>query len=68
MSCIVYASEKKRRNRQQLDGQSDFSGSGKISDGTEDYIRDRKMTPSDSKGVLREQVWFEEFGSLEWNS
>ncbi|KAF7140756.1 hypothetical protein RHSIM_Rhsim06G0158200 [Rhododendron simsii] len=49
-------SEKKRRNRQQLDGQSDFSGSGKISDGTEDYIRDRKLTPSDSKGVLREQL------------
>ncbi|KAG5545512.1 hypothetical protein RHGRI_017866 [Rhododendron griersonianum] len=48
-------SEKKRRNRQQLDGQSDFSGSGKISDGTEDHVRDRKLTPSDSKGVLREQ-------------
>ncbi|XP_058220271.1 zinc finger CCCH domain-containing protein 13 [Rhododendron vialii] len=49
-------SEKKRRNRQQLDGQSDFSGSGKISDGTEDHIQDRKLTPSDSKGVLREQL------------
>ncbi|KAI8551887.1 hypothetical protein RHMOL_Rhmol06G0221800 [Rhododendron molle] len=56
LSSIVYASEKKRRNRQQLDGQSDFSGSGKISDGTEDHIRDRKLTPSDSKGVLREQL------------
>jgi len=49
-------SEKKRHKRQQLDGQSDFSGSGKISDGTEDQMRDRKLTPSDSKGVLREQL------------
>ncbi|XP_028056020.1 zinc finger CCCH domain-containing protein 13 isoform X2 [Camellia sinensis] len=49
-------SDRKRRKKHQLDGQSDFSGSAKISDGSDDRIRHRKLTSSDSKGVLGEQL------------
>ncbi|CAL5342464.1 unnamed protein product [Camellia sinensis] len=48
--------DRKRRKKHQLDGQSDFSGSAKISDGSDDRIRHRKLTSSDSKGVLGEQL------------
>ncbi|KAI8007990.1 Zinc finger CCCH domain-containing protein 13 [Camellia lanceoleosa] len=49
-------SDRKRRKKHQLDGQSDFSGSAKISDGSDDRIRHRKLTSSDSKGFLGEQL------------
>ncbi|XP_052177955.1 zinc finger CCCH domain-containing protein 13 [Diospyros lotus] len=49
-------SDRKHRKKQPLDGQSDFSESVKISDGTEDRFRDRKLTSSDSRGVLIEQL------------
>ncbi|KAJ4729999.1 Zinc finger CCCH domain-containing protein [Melia azedarach] len=48
-------SDRKRRKTQQLDGQSEFSGSLKISDGIEDPVKEGKVTPSDSKVVLQEQ-------------
>lgn len=49
-------SDRKRQKKHQLDGQSDFSGSAEISDGSDDRIRHRKLTSSDSKGVLEEQL------------
>ncbi|KAA8526484.1 hypothetical protein F0562_008313 [Nyssa sinensis] len=49
-------SDRKRRKKQHLDGQSDFSGSLKISDGTGDRVKDNKLTSSDSKDVLEEQL------------
>ncbi|CAL5406354.1 unnamed protein product [Camellia sinensis] len=55
-ACSVGHCDRKRRKKHQLDGQSDFSGSAKISDGSDDRIRHRKLTSSDSKGVLGEQL------------
>ncbi|GFZ05536.1 hypothetical protein Acr_17g0011080 [Actinidia rufa] len=52
----LYPSDRKRRKKQQLDGQSDFSGSLRVSDDTEDGSRDKKLASSDSKGVLEEQL------------
>ncbi|XAR68084.1 hypothetical protein NMG60_11003090 [Bertholletia excelsa] len=49
-------SDRKRRRKQQFDGQSDLSGGEKVLDGTDGQIRDRKLTSSDSKGVLEEQL------------
>ncbi|XP_057956496.1 zinc finger CCCH domain-containing protein 13 [Malania oleifera] len=48
--------KRKRWNKQQLDGQSDHSGSLKSSSGTEDQAREEKKTSSDSKYVLEEQL------------
>ncbi|KAK3184336.1 hypothetical protein Dsin_031622 [Dipteronia sinensis] len=48
-------SDKKRRKKQH-DGQSDFSGSLKISDGIEDRVKEGQFTSSDSKIALREQL------------
>uniref|UniRef100_A0A2P2MQA5 Uncharacterized protein MANES_12G077600 n=1 Tax=Rhizophora mucronata TaxID=61149 RepID=A0A2P2MQA5_RHIMU len=48
--------DRKRRKRQQFDGQSDFSGSLKISDRAEDRAKERKSTSSSSRIVLEDQV------------
>ncbi|GMG98670.1 hypothetical protein Nepgr_000510 [Nepenthes gracilis] len=45
----------RRRKRQHVDGQSDFSGSLKASDGTEDEGK-QKHASSESRGVLWEQL------------
>lgn len=49
-------SDRKHRRKQQLDGQSDFSGSLKISDGTDDRLKEGKLASSGSKNVLGEQL------------
>uniref|UniRef100_A0A2P2MQE0 C3H1-type domain-containing protein n=1 Tax=Rhizophora mucronata TaxID=61149 RepID=A0A2P2MQE0_RHIMU len=48
--------DRKRRKRQQFDGQSDFSGSLKISDRAEDRAKERKSTSSSSRIVLEDQL------------
>ncbi|XP_022895094.1 zinc finger CCCH domain-containing protein 13 isoform X2 [Olea europaea var. sylvestris] len=44
------------RKRQQVDTRSDYSGGFKTSDGTEDQIRDKRQTSSDSKNLLDDQL------------
>uniref|UniRef100_A0A5B6ZZR4 Putative zinc finger CCCH domain-containing protein 13 isoform X1 n=1 Tax=Davidia involucrata TaxID=16924 RepID=A0A5B6ZZR4_DAVIN len=48
--------DRKRIKKQQLDGQSDYSNSLKVSDGTGDQVEGKKLTSSDSKDVLDEQL------------
>ncbi|PON68775.1 Zinc finger, CCCH-type [Parasponia andersonii] len=48
-------SDRKRSKRQRLDGQSDISGSLRISDGADEQGKEGKFT-SDSRGVLVEQL------------
>ncbi|KAK1566473.1 hypothetical protein Q3G72_000431 [Acer saccharum] len=52
--CIF--GDRKRRKKQHVDDQSDFSGSLKILDGIEDQVREGKFTSSDSKIALREKL------------
>ncbi|CAI9772725.1 unnamed protein product [Fraxinus pennsylvanica] len=47
---------RKQMERQQVDGHSDHSGGFKMSDGTEDQIRDKRQTSSDSKNHLDDQL------------
>ncbi|KAK3008103.1 hypothetical protein RJ639_014365 [Escallonia herrerae] len=47
---------RKRRRKQQLDGESDFSGSLKASDGAEDQFKEKIPASSGSKYVLNEQL------------
>ncbi|XP_058072699.1 zinc finger CCCH domain-containing protein 13 isoform X3 [Magnolia sinica] len=49
-------SERRHRKKQHLDGQSDVSGSLKISDDAEDQIKDGKRSSYDDKDVLEEQL------------
>ncbi|KAA8524581.1 hypothetical protein F0562_011004 [Nyssa sinensis] len=49
-------SDRKHTKKWQLDGQSDYSSSLKISDGTGDRVQDKKFTSSDCKNVLQEQL------------
>ncbi|XP_059661052.1 zinc finger CCCH domain-containing protein 13 isoform X2 [Cornus florida] len=53
---IERRSDRKHRKRQQLDGQSDFSGSGKISDSTGDRVKDKNILSSETKDILEEQL------------
>ena len=53
---ILCCSERKHRKKQQLDGQSDFSGSLKFSDGTDDRLKEGKLASSGSKNFIGEQV------------
>ncbi|KAK9285361.1 hypothetical protein L1049_024552 [Liquidambar formosana] len=53
---IEKKSDRKRRKKQLLDGQSDFSGGLKVSDGNEDRVKEVKIPPSDSKDVYEEQL------------
>ncbi|XP_011100294.1 zinc finger CCCH domain-containing protein 13 isoform X3 [Sesamum indicum] len=46
--------DRNNRKRKQLDGHSDYSG--RMSDGTEDQIRDRRQTSSDTKMRIDEQL------------
>ncbi|KAL0306915.1 UNVERIFIED_CONTAM: hypothetical protein Sradi_6108800 [Sesamum radiatum] len=46
--------DKNNRKRKQLDGHSDYSG--RMSDGTEDQMRDRRQTSSDTKMRIDEQL------------
>ncbi|KAK0589117.1 hypothetical protein LWI29_009914 [Acer saccharum] len=48
-------SDRKRRKKQHVDEQSDFSGSLKILDGIEDQVKEGKFTSYDSKIALREK-------------
>lgn len=41
---VTSCSDRKRRKKQHLDGQSDISGSLRISDGTEDQAKEGKIT------------------------
>ncbi|KAL2474189.1 Zinc finger CCCH domain-containing protein 13 [Forsythia ovata] len=49
------SSDRKQRKRQ-VDGHSDHSGGFKMSDGTEDQIRDKRQASSDSKNLLDDQL------------
>ncbi|KAK4845221.1 hypothetical protein QYF36_002492 [Acer negundo] len=49
-------SDRKRRKKQHVDEQSDFSGSLKLLDGIEDQVKEGKFTSSDSKIALREKL------------
>ncbi|KAK4437343.1 Zinc finger CCCH domain-containing protein 40 [Sesamum alatum] len=46
--------DRNNRKRKQLDGHSDYSG--RMSDGTEDQIKDRRQTSSDTKMRIDEQL------------
>ncbi|KAF3443724.1 hypothetical protein FNV43_RR13414 [Rhamnella rubrinervis] len=48
-------SDRKRRKKQHLDGQSEISGSLKISNGTEDQVKEGNIT-TESRGALMEQL------------
>lgn len=52
---MISYSDRKRRKKQHLDGQSDISGSLRISDGTEDQVKGGNIT-TESRGALVEQV------------
>lgn len=47
---------RKRRKKQHFDGQGDFSGSLRISEGPEDRVKEGKMASTDSRDVHVEQV------------
>ena len=49
------SSDRKHRKKQRLDGQSDISGSVRISIGSEHQPKEEKLAV-DSRGVLMEQV------------
>ncbi|KAK0588606.1 hypothetical protein LWI29_003150 [Acer saccharum] len=49
-------SDRKRRKKQHVDKQSDFSGSLKILDGIEDQVKEGKFSSSDSKIALQEKL------------
>ncbi|KAK2988013.1 hypothetical protein RJ640_011276 [Escallonia rubra] len=55
-SPVERSSDRKRRRKQQLDGESDFSGSLKASDGAEDQFKEKMPASSGSKYVLNEQL------------
>lgn len=47
---------RKRRKKEHLDGQSDYSGSLRYSEGTEDKAKDSRQISSESKDILNEQL------------
>ncbi|KAG2712258.1 hypothetical protein I3843_04G108000 [Carya illinoinensis] len=47
---------RKRRKKQHFDGQGDFSGSLRISEGTEDQIKEGKTVSANPRDVLEEQL------------
>lgn len=47
---------RKRRKKEHLDGQSDYSGSLRFSEGTEDRVKDSRQISSESKDILNDQV------------
>lgn len=51
---MSFCSDRNARKRKQLDGHSDYSG--RISEGTEDQIKDRRLAYSDAKMHIDEQV------------
>lgn len=56
MPCFLFYSERRNRKKQHLDGQSDASGSLKISGGS-DGVKERKVSSSTAKNILEEQVF-----------
>ncbi|XP_075671174.1 zinc finger CCCH domain-containing protein 13 isoform X1 [Castanea sativa] len=48
--------KRKRRKKQDFDGQGDFSGSLRMLEGTEDRVKEGKIMSTDSKDVLEEQL------------
>ena len=59
-------SDRKHGKRRRLNAQSDISGSLRISDGSDYQGKEGKST-SDSRGVLVEQVLFQDFVSwIQW--
>lgn len=56
VKSISLRSERNHRKRKQLDGNSDYSG--RMSDGPEDQIKDRRRSSSDTKMRIDQQVWW----------
>ncbi|XP_065620264.1 uncharacterized protein LOC111996082 [Quercus suber] len=48
--------DRKRRKKQDFDGQGDFSGSLRMLEGNEDQVKEGKIVSTDSKDVLEEQL------------
>nr|XP_023883785.1 zinc finger CCCH domain-containing protein 13 isoform X1 [Quercus suber]POE71229.1 zinc finger ccch domain-containing protein 13 [Quercus suber] len=48
--------KRKRRKKQDFDGQGDFSGSLRMLEGNEDQVKEGKIVSTDSKDVLEEQL------------
>ena len=56
ISCF-YHSDQDHRKRQRVDGESDYSGSLRVSDGTERQSRERKPSSTEFQGVHDDQVY-----------